>query len=145
MNVVSLRQDEPTPTPPAADEPATFPDWWVLYPRHVKRKDAEKAWGRLDDEQRLAALVGAANQRPMWNWQASQREDWLDFIPYPATWIRAEQWEDEIPERFRSRTGNGNGSAACQAGSGEAVADSGPRIIPEHVKALIAKIKAQGR
>ena len=144
MSVIALRTDD-SPITPAGDLPPDFADFWILWPKRVAKSEARQMWLKLTDSERVEALTGLADWLPVWSFQAREREDFYDFLPNPDRWLRRARWEDEIPERFRRRSGNGNGAAACQAVSGEAVADSGPRIIPEHVRALIAKIKAQGK
>ena len=73
----------------------TFTEFWADYPRKRSKADARKAWTQtLDDgttpadhrEQIRAALT----------WQVTE---WMcdggKFIPYPATYLRGERWEDE--------------------------------------------------
>lgn len=83
----------------------TFADWYAVYPRKKSRADAQKAWsqalnkGFSPDE----IMAGLKN-----NLDAMKRKD-PQFVPYPATWLRAEAWADEpdpiyIPERKRTLT-----------------------------------------
>lgn len=70
-----------------------FDRFWQAYPRHVGKKDAQKVWAKLHPgpvllDQILAALRWQAHT-PQWT------KDGGAFIPYPATWLRAERWEDE--------------------------------------------------
>ena len=69
-----------------------FEQFWKEYPRKIKKGDARKAWEqtksiRPDNAAILAALKAAKNCE---QW----RKDNGMFIPYPATWLRAECWED---------------------------------------------------
>lgn len=73
----------------------TFRAFWALYPRHVGKKDAEKAWNKLKpDAATWEAMVTALA------WQMNQ-PSWLKdggaYVPYPATWLRGERWTDEPP------------------------------------------------
>src|SRR5580765_5804236 len=72
---------------------ADFDSFYTLYPRHEKRKSAAKAWERLDDAQRLAAICAIVDWRAVW--RAQGRE--VQYIPLPATWLNGEQWTDEVP------------------------------------------------
>lgn len=95
------RPIEPTsaPAPAAAEKPAQkaadgFDQWWPLYPKKVKKLDAQKAY-------RAALKAGATPQdliagirKHVANWKAKGTAP--QYIPYPATWLRAGSWEDEI-------------------------------------------------
>jgi len=70
-----------------------FDEFWDLYPRKVAKGDAEKAWRGTSPADRILALArlrlpnnGIANVKGKDN-----------FTPYPATWLRAAQWLDELP------------------------------------------------
>ena len=76
--------------PPAED--SDFEKWWMHYPRKVAKGDARKAWIqtasiRPPTENMIKAIVLARNS-----------ESWIKdagmFIPYPATWLRDERWDD---------------------------------------------------
>lgn len=69
-----------------------FETFWSLYPRKMSRKDALKAWLSTSESNReLAVKVLPVHIK---YWQAEGREK--TFIPYPATWLRAESFHDEI-------------------------------------------------
>lgn len=92
-NVVDLKMAAAGDEQPNPDLPQfTFSDFWRLYPRRVARKDAEKAWARVkpEDYPKIFAAVERAKQTDDWN-----RENWR-FVPYPATYLRGERWEDEL-------------------------------------------------
>jgi len=65
-----------------------FKDWYAKYPKKMARKDAEKAWKRLDDQEKLEAMMD----------DLDSRYGHIDkqFIPYPATYLRGARWEDEL-------------------------------------------------
>lgn len=79
-----------------------FERWWGHYPRKVKKIDAQKAWGQMveDPEQMIETLIQAVEK-----WKKT--DDWKResgrFIPYPATWLRAGQWMDEITDKEAER------------------------------------------
>lgn len=69
-----------------------FEAFWAAYPKKEAKKDAETAWAKVDApiESLLAALAIKV-----------KCDDWLkakgQFVPLPATWLRAKRWEDEMP------------------------------------------------
>ena len=72
-----------------------FDVFWECYPRKVAKGDARKAWKALKPTEELAfEIIESVKQ------QAQSLESWKKdngkFIPYPATWLRAERWNDEI-------------------------------------------------
>jgi len=80
-----------------------FDEFWAVYPKRRGKADAEKAWkaGRCD--QIADTIVGDVRER--------QRRDhqWLKddgkFIPYPATYLRNQRWEDEYERSPTSGSG----------------------------------------
>lgn len=91
----------PTPTTtteaPAkpTEKPADgFTEWWPHYPKKVKKLDAEKAYraalkrGVTPKE----LLDGLQRQKAAWKAKGTEPQ----YIPYPATWLRAGSWEDEL-------------------------------------------------
>lgn len=89
-----------------------FEVFWKAYPRRVAKAEARKAWAKLDPaEVTLETLLTAlAWQREQDQW----RKDGGQFIPHPATWLRAERWADEpveVAPVWDTRT-KGNASAA---------------------------------
>lgn len=107
----------------------TFDDFWTLYPKRVARKDAVKAWGRLSEAQQVEAITAAASWRRVWADKDQQ------FIPHGATWLNGERFYDELPAGF-----TGNGSASHMA-FGEAETPKPRTAIPDHVRALLAKLR----
>ena len=77
-----------------------FDEFWAAYPRRIAKGDARKAWeraSRLDPELLEKCLKALVWQRVSEQWT----KDGGQFIPYPATWLRAERWEDENPYEAR--------------------------------------------
>jgi hypothetical protein len=74
--------------------PSGFTEFWTAYPKKRAKGDALKAWTALKPDAPLLARILHAVE--------SQREtpDWLKaqgrYIPYPATWLRAQRWEDVL-------------------------------------------------
>jgi len=69
-----------------------FDEFWSLYPRKIAKATARKAWQRLTAEQQLMAAKAIDTHCQYWK----SKETELEFIPYPATWINQERWEDEL-------------------------------------------------
>jgi hypothetical protein len=75
-------------------EPKSFDQFYAAYPRKVGKQDAQKAWAKLKPNAELFALILGAIE--------SQKAgaDWLrddgQYIPHPATWLRAGRWLDEV-------------------------------------------------
>lgn len=71
-----------------------FDDFWSAYPKKKNKGDAEKAWKKLKVNDDLLNVILSAVEG------AKQTEDWKKqggkFIPYPASWLNAKGWEDEI-------------------------------------------------
>lgn len=70
----------------------TFADFWKAYPRRVARKDAEKSWAKIPAETHRKILEAVLKARSTEDW----RKDNGRFIPYPATYLNGERWEDEL-------------------------------------------------
>lgn len=90
---------EPVATPEAPVKPTEkpadgFTEWWPHYPKKVKKLDAEKAYkaalkrGVTPKE----LLDGLQRQKAAWKAKGTEPQ----YIPYPATWLRAGSWEDEL-------------------------------------------------
>ena len=71
-----------------------FEQFWAVYPKKRSKGQARKAWAKLNpDEQLLTRILDAVER-------AKTSGDWAKdggkFIPYPATWLNAEGWLDEV-------------------------------------------------
>ena len=70
-----------------------FAAFWAAYPRHDAKKDARKAWDKLNPSPELVQQILAALA-----WQvlrAAWQEDNGKYVPLPASWLRGARWEDE--------------------------------------------------
>ena len=105
----------------------TWEDFWTLYPRRVAKLDARKAWAKMTPAQQMAAIVACASWRKVWAGKD------LDYLPYPATWLNGERWEDELPPEYRQTT-----AAHAPAALPEQTART---VMPDHVRALLAKLR----
>jgi hypothetical protein len=73
-----------------------FDVFWAAYPRKRKRLDAKKAF-----EQARREGVTLETMLSALSWQRSQPQwtkDGGQFIPYPASWLRAGSYDDEPDE-----------------------------------------------
>jgi phage replication O-like protein O len=75
---------------------ASFDVFYKAYPKKKARRDAERAWAKLNPSSELQPVILTALERQ------KQSEDWKrdkgKYIPYPATWLNGRRWEDEISE-----------------------------------------------
>jgi len=71
-----------------------FDDFWANYPKKVAKADARKAWAQTKDVRpplpELLLKIRAHCKTEQWMKSGGA------FIPYPATWLRGERWEDEL-------------------------------------------------
>ena len=69
-----------------------FTAFWSAYPRKVGKGSARTAFARALRKTTLQTLLDALR------WQRNQ-PGWMkddgQFIPYPATWLNQERWDDE--------------------------------------------------
>jgi hypothetical protein len=83
---------------PSVDD--DFAAWYAIYPRHLGRGDALRAYRATRKKKVPAAtlLTGAQTMAKTYP-PGSDKQ----FCPYPATWLNQERWADEI-EPARSTT-----------------------------------------
>lgn len=71
-----------------------FDAFWRNYPRRVSKGDAEKAWAKIKPDQalrvRIMRTLNLLKQCEQWTRDNGQ------FVPYPASWLNAKGWEDEV-------------------------------------------------
>lgn len=74
----------------------SFNRFWEIYPRKTAKKEAYKAWKKINPNNELLVKVLRAVdcQRTSRDWQ---REDGR-YIPHASTWLNQGRWEDEIRE-----------------------------------------------
>src|SRR5208282_3586434 len=123
--------------------------FWTLYPRHEAKKDAQRAWSRMAEMDKVSAVIAIADWRQVW--RAQGRE--IHTIPLPATWLNGERWEDEVPQGLGLRRIGENAGLrpAPQAGRTERsdTVDAGVTgltsrerpALPPHVLEMIARMK----
>lgn len=94
----SIEDKEIRTVNPQAELEEAFGEFWILYPRKVEKLDARKAFEKMARTISLEVIVeGARRLSADPNLPAKQ------FVPYPASWLRAGGWENEpYPERERT-------------------------------------------
>jgi len=70
----------------------SFAIFYGLYPRKMARKDAEKAWNKLTPTEQSECLETMPNYLKYWKIKKTAK----DLIPYPASFLNAQRWTDEI-------------------------------------------------
>jgi len=97
-----LNRRSPTSTTRSAvasldDDDGGFAAFWQAYPRHSNKQAALKAWSKLEPDASLQNRIAEAidRQRASLDWQRDDGQ----FIPYPASWLNARRWEDEIADQ----------------------------------------------
>ena len=125
LNVVPIQQEPPAET----EAEVSFPTFYTIYARKEARKDAKKAWDSLSPADQHAAILGAAA------WRRIHLERGCQYVPLPATWLRGERWQDELPREYRATS------------SSHLPAQSTPLpprgSLPPEIVALFAKLKGQ--
>lgn len=75
------------------DTSSRFEVFWKAYPRKVCKKDAKKAFEKINpDEALLQTMLKAVRQQsntPSWT------KDGGKYIPHPTTWLNGARWEDD--------------------------------------------------
>lgn len=73
-----------------------FAAFWKAFPKKRNKGDAYKAWVQLSPDADLIATImnSIESGKASNHW----REDGGKYIKYPASWLRAECWEDQYDE-----------------------------------------------
>lgn len=82
-----------TPISPGGD----FERFWKAYPKRKSRGQAEKAFAKINPDEQLLTVIVAAIERA--KTQADWQKDGGQFVPYPASWLNAKGWLDDVGER----------------------------------------------
>ena len=75
----------------------SFDLFWAKYPRRDGKKDALKAWNKLNPDEALfkRIMVSLEAQIQTAQWQKAMREPGMPYVKLPAGWLRSERWNDE--------------------------------------------------
>lgn len=91
----SSADERPSPSTPSVRMfEQNFSDFWSMYPRHVGKPAAKKAL-RAALRKDAAAVIAIGLDAWVKAWTAAGTE--AEFIPYPATWLNQERWNDAPP------------------------------------------------
>ena len=77
----------------AGKYPADFLEWYAIYPRKKAKGDALKAYRAARKEIGHLELMEKTRKFVRYVEQSQQEQK---YVPYPATWLRASRWEDEL-------------------------------------------------
>ncbi|HJX17175.1 MAG TPA: helix-turn-helix domain-containing protein [Acidiferrobacterales bacterium] len=123
--------------PRAGNLAESFERFWTTYPKKRNKGDAMKAWRALKPGEELVTAILAAVERAKASVQ--WRKDEGQFIPYPASWLRARGWEDEervdivpLPEKRGEKGRIASSVAALQTlfGANDGKANDGKADLP---------------
>ena len=94
QNRTELNRKEGKDTSAATQKPVTsaalFSVFYDQYPRHEARTNAEKAWKKLSQAERIECL----DKTPAWVKAKVGTE--RRYLPLPATYLNAGRWRDPI-------------------------------------------------
>lgn len=107
-----------------------FDTFWLLYPRHVAKANARKAWAKIDPALHVPIIESVAAWRPIWNTKDPE------YLPHAASWLNGERWEDELPRTAVS-------ASSAHKPFEPDVPDAPKGKLPAKIQALIAKMRAQ--
>lgn len=92
----ALPKPPPMPKPSQAKECAqtAFDSFWKAYPKKKSRGRAEALWAKInpDDETVKTIIAAVEAQKNQRDWKKENGK----YIPYPATWLNAQGWLDEV-------------------------------------------------
>jgi len=122
MNVVPITPPDPEPLP-------SFDDLWTLVVKKCRKYETRLEWNKLDEAERLAAVIGAASWRRVWLRMEQQ------YIVDPCRWLKYRRWEDELPAAATS----------THASHQPAVATPLPArtAMPDGVRQMLAKLRGK--
>lgn len=78
---------------------ADFEAFWAEYPKKKSKGEAKKAWAQLKPSREIISAIMA--KLPVLKASHDWTKDGGQYVPNPATWLRAEGWEDVPTETPR--------------------------------------------
>ena len=93
QTVLPIPDSKPNSKP---DKAKGFDEFWIAYPRKVKKDRAVKAWEKINPSSVLLTkiLCHVAKSKNSQEW----KKDAGQYIPHPATWLNDKRWNDEDSE-----------------------------------------------
>lgn len=88
------RNPNPKKRTSALETDENFEAFWSEYPKKVKKPDAIRAWKKIPTTVDPGSIMDG-----LMRWKKSDQwtRDGGRFIPNPATWLNAQQWNDDVP------------------------------------------------
>jgi predicted phage replisome organizer len=80
------------------DKELWFSEFWKLYPRHVAKANAEKAFKKKCTSEKVYTAIMAGLQ----NYVTACKGKDPQYIAHPATWLNGERWNDEVTTKTKS-------------------------------------------
>jgi hypothetical protein len=128
------------------DEGVEFSSFWFKYPRKQSKKDALKAFAKVQGVKHIAAILAAIEK--------CEFPDDPKFIPLPATWLNREPWKyDATPSPGFAEKKEGGAQSEGPEGDwqqflegdwqGLAWADL-PQVLQQSILTLMAIAKKRG-
>lgn len=75
-----------------------FEEFWKVYPKKVSKVSAQKAFEKkCDSEDTFKKIMEGLNKVIELDWSTRDSQ----YIPYPATWLNQERWNDDVKEAVR--------------------------------------------
>lgn len=72
----------------------TFALFWEIQLRKLDKGHARIAWKKALKKMPAAEIIAAYRRFAVWV-DANKKEE--KFVPYPATWLNGERWDDQLP------------------------------------------------
>lgn len=96
-DVANVAHTDTYTDPPKSPKGDDFEKFFTAYPKKRSKGQAEKAWAKLKPNEHLVGVILRAVER------AKTSAEWTradgQYIPYPATWLNAKGWEDDIAQQ----------------------------------------------
>lgn len=95
QNVINVSQSKPKQKQKSEADNETdisFKTFWEAYPRKQEKKEAQKAFERLNGIIAFDALLSAVEKQKLPGGILAREKK---FIPLPASYLRGERWNDE--------------------------------------------------
>ena len=91
VTIVKEPKSKTKPSPSSHDE-EQFEQWWSIYPRKTAKQDARKAWKAAIKQTSPADIIAATQHQTTTSGSPLNRQP--QYVPYPASWLRAGQHLD---------------------------------------------------
>lgn len=105
-----------------------FDRFWAAYPNKKSKGTARKAWDKIKPDEDLAwQIVFAVDAQKKWRGREKKAGTFIPGWQYPATWLNAMAWLDELPssQDIRARAQKGRRCDDCQEDASVYVGEKG--------------------